>query len=756
MQPGAVRANPEASVTGEDKQATHLVRVVVDGSSDLVFDYAVPPDLSIEAGCRVRVPLRNRSATGTVLAVNEIDRAKQTFQLRFIDQLIDPEPLITPVLMRMARWMSAYYVTPLETVIRSFLPTSVRQEKVKAKQQKAVRLLGVSDEEREKLEKRAPKQFIALALLERAGGTVPLKEIGAAANSLVKKGFAELVDLEVRRDPEAETEFTPSEALTLSDQQSQALRQIVEQIEKPEEKPPALLYGVTGSGKTEVYLQAVQHALDLGKTVIVLVPEIALTPQTIQRFKSRFAHRQAEVAVLHSHLSQGERFDEWHRIRKGKARVVIGARSGVFAPLPDLGLIIVDEEHEGAYKQDSAPRYQGRDLAVLRAHMEKCAIVLGSATPSLESFQNVRSGKYDLLQMKDRVDGQSLPLIRITDLRLEKSRQKGGMAILSEQLRTAMEKRLESGEQIILFLNRRGFARALQCPSCGKPVECPHCAVPTTYHRTEERLICHICGHQAIVPKVCPSCQDPAIHLQGFGTEKVESVLRAVFPEARVARIDADAMRKKNALKEVLRKFKSQKIDIIIGTQMIAKGLHFPNVTLVGVLNADLSLHIPDFRAGERTFQLLTQVAGRAGRGELEGEVVVQTFTPHSPSVQFARHHDFFGYAEQDLHFRHEFGYPPFSHVAMIGTRSTHERRAQFTLETLHRKLKEASEDQGIVLGEPLPSPLIRSHGQFRFQLMLRADKAKTLSRVISQVLASLPTPEDVHVVVDMDAFDLS
>jgi primosomal protein N' (replication factor Y) len=518
---------------------------------------------------------------------------------------------------------------------------------------------------------------------------------------------------------------------------------------------PFLLLGVTGSGKTEVYLQSAQAALDLGKTVLVLVPEIALTPQTVRRFKARFSQLEDQVAVLHSNLSQGERFDEWHRIRKGHARIVIGARSAVFAPLPNLGLIIVDEEHESSYKQENPPRYHARDVAVLRAAFEPCTIVLGSATPSLESWQNSLTAKYQLLRLDQRADAHSMPLVRVIDMRLEKQKQKGQVAILSDRLRSALEQRLAKGEQSILFLNRRGFARSLQCHGCGHVCQCPHCAVSLTYHRTDERLVCHVCGHQSIVPRKCPECQNPGIALQGYGTQKVEEVLQKILPEARFARIDADAMRRKNALKDILRNFKSKKIDILIGTQMIAKGLHFPNVTLVGILNADLGLHVPDFRAGERTFQLITQVAGRAGRGALEGEVIVQTFTPHSPSIQFARKHDFDGYAEQEMEMRRQFRFPPFAHCAVLTARSTHERRAEFTLQTLHLRLKEAL-PPGISLGEVLPSPLIKSHDQFRFQITLRAHKARPLTNHVQNILQKTTLPDDVTVVFDMDAYNFS
>lgn len=739
-------------------------RVLIDGPSELVFDYAIPEGLPVVPGCRVRIPLRNKTSQGTVLDLVETP-ADLGFALRPLHSLSDPEPLITPKLLEAGRWIAGYYGCSIESVIRALLPEAVRTEDNSAKIRKVVVLPKPPDPEVvAKITKRAPKQAAILALLAHAADhRIALADLGdgasASVKSLAKQGLVELLEEEVRRDPEADgvEEILPDSPLPLNPEQEVALAVVLESLRTPhsEVRLPILLHGVTGSGKTEVYLQAARRTLEMGKTVLVLVPEIALTPQTVRRFRSRFADMQDQVAVLHSNLSQGERFDEWHRIRKGKARIVIGARSAVFAPLPDLGLIIVDEEHENSYKQDQIPRYHGRDVAVLRASLEGCTIVLGSATPSLESFQNTLEGKYRLLRLMKRADGQSLPLIRILDMRLESKKHKGGMAILSDRLRTALEQRLAKNEQSILFLNRRGFARSLQCPSCGYVCMCPHCSVALTYHREDERLMCHICGHQAVVPRKCPECRDPAIALQGFGTQKVEEVLAKVLPQAKIARIDADAMRKKNALRDLLNAFQARKIDVLVGTQMIAKGLHFPNVTLVGILNADIGLHVPDFRAGERTFQLMTQVAGRAGRGELEGEVIVQTFTPHSPSIQFARHHDFDGFAEQELEFRRQFEFPPFAHCAMLTSRSTHERRAEFTLQTLHRRLTEDC-PPGISLGEPMPSPLVRSHGQFRFQLMLRCAKARVLTRHVQQVLQKTPLPEDVTVVFDMDAWSFT
>ncbi len=743
------------------------VKVLIDGPSELIFDYALPEGVSARPGCRVKVPLRNTSATGTILDIGSTQSS--AFKLKPVTSLIDPEPVVTEKLIQLARWMAGYYGTPLEQIMRSMLPGAVRQETHSAKTHLVATLVEMPDPEAlDKLSRRAPRQHTILSLLEKSG-PISLNDLGGASvrgsvKSLEDAGYLSVQPHEIRRDPDAGDVFLESTPHKLNLGQRYAYEEICASVDSfldPDLDPeatsnfpkPILLHGVTGSGKTEVYLQAAQHCLDRGKSVLVLVPEIALTPQTVQHFKSRFSALHDQVAVLHSNLSQGERFDEWHRIRKGEAMVVVGARSAVFAPLPSPGLIIVDEEHENTYKQENPPKYQGRDLAVVRGNLERCQVVLGSATPSLESFQNAQSGKYNLVRLTERADGQSLPLIRVVDMRNETRKQKGGPAILSERLRTDMEKKLEAGQQVILFLNRRGFARSLQCPSCGHVCECQHCAVPLTYHRTEERLICHLCGYQSIVPRACPKCHDRSILLQGYGTQKVEEVLKKVFPSARLARLDADTARKKNALRNTLRDFRARKIDILLGTQMIAKGLDFPNVTLAGILNADLSLHAPDFRAGERTFQLLTQVAGRSGRGEMEGEVIIQTFTPHSPSVQFARHHDYEGFADQEYDFRQQFNFPPFTHAALLTSKCSHERLAEFTLQNLHQRLS-TNLPGGIELGAPNPAPTPRSHGLFRFQLLIRSDNPRVLSRHVQQVLSATTLPEEVSLVFDMDAYD--
>ena len=520
-----------------------------------------------------------------------------------------------------------------------------------------------------------------------------------------------------------------------------------------------LLHGVTGSGKTEVYLQAIARTLEMGKGAIVLVPEISLTPQTVERFKARFSSgsHQTQVAVLHSHLSAGERHDEWHKIRKGRARIVIGARSAIFAPVDPLGLIIVDEEHEHSYKQEEAPRYNARDVAVVRGLAEDAVVVLGSATPSLESYHNAKKGKYRLLELPHRADNAKMPIVRIVDMRQTAKKQKD-QTVLSPQLKEAILQRLEKKEQVMLFLNRRGYATSLQCPQCGYIAQCPNCSVSLTYHRAEQKLCCHICRHEAAAPTVCPekSCRNPAIRFAGLGTEKVESTLTRLFPHARISRMDSDTLKRKDDFRRILGDFRTGKIDILVGTQMIAKGLHFPNVTLVGIIHADLGLHIPDFRAGERTFQLLTQVAGRAGRGDVEGEVWVQAFTPFHPSIQYARRHDFLGFYEQEIEFREQLRYPPFSRIALLTFRGRNEEKAEFTANHFRKELDALVKDfPDLTISGPAPAPLAKAEKNFRFQIMLRVGQMSRLSKRMNDFIQKSQLPDDVLMSIDVDPVNL-
>ncbi len=747
----------------ETPPATKQVALVLIDGTELEFDYAVPAELEdkVDRGSRVRVQLRNHPATGTVIGVHSIEQA-QVKRLRPLKSLIDPRPILTSKLLELGRWMADYYCASMEAVMRAMLPESVRSNLHKPKEIKVVRLLRPpTEDERNALAARAPKQSEVLAKLAAESGPIPLAALNAAAvkGLLTKWKDRPIIVVEeavLDRDPHGDDEFLPTSPLPLNAEQQSCLAEILAAVQNPGNSRPLLLYGVTGSGKTEVYLQAAQRVLDMGKSVLVLVPEISLTPQTVDRFKSRFAHMQHQVAVLHSQLNQGERFDEWHKIARKQSRIVIGARSAIFAPLEDLGLILVDEEHENSYKQDQPPRYQGRDVAVVRATLEGCAIVLGSATPSLESFHNTQRGKYQLMRMMQRADACQLPLVRIIDMRHEskKGKRTGQVAIISERLRMAIDQRLQRGEQTILFLNRRGYAKSVLCQACGHSIQCAHCSVTLRLHQEEQVLICHICGYRKASPRKCPQCSDPAIFLAGFGTERVEEALSRIFPKARTARVDADSMQQRHRLRDTLFDFKSGKLDILLGTQMIAKGLHFPNVTLVGILNADLTLHIPDFRSGERTFQLLTQVAGRAGRGEQAGEVIVQTFTPHSPSIQFARHHDFDGYAAQELEFRRECGHPPFGHAVLVTVRSENKDLAEFGIQTLAEKIAKSLPPE-IAMGAPCPSPLERSHNQWRYQMLFRAKSAPVITRHLLPILAKERRQGEMIVTLDVDPVDL-
>ncbi len=510
------------------------------------------------------------------------------------------------------------------------------------------------------------------------------------------------------------------------------------------------MYGVTGSGKTEVYLQAIQHVLNKGLGALVLVPEIALTPQTMERFVGRFG---GQVAILHSRLSEGERHDEWYRMLRGEARIVVGARSAVFAPVRNLGLIVVDEEHEPSYKQEEAPRYHARDVAVVRGLKERCAVMLGSATPALESWWNARSSKYRLAELPHRVDHQQMPLMRVVDMRVE-AQQTGHGGIFSRELLDAMRLRLERAEQTILFLNRRGFATSLLCPKCGYVARCDHCSVSCTYHRTEHRLRCHICGVDRAVPERCPGCGDPAYRFAGAGTQRIESIVEKCFPKAVVQRLDADVTRGKDAYDRILGDFRQGKTHILIGTQMIAKGLHFPNVTLVGVIHADTGLHMPDFRAGERTFQLLAQVAGRAGRGDVAGEVIVQTHTPFHPAIQAARRMDLHGFCDQELEFRRELSYPPFSHLVCLLFKGPSEERLSFFASAASAGLRQ-SLGEGVTVSDPVPAPLARAKGLYRYQVLLRSSSTGRMARAIARLQQSLRLPDDISLSVDVDPVSL-
>jgi primosomal protein N' (replication factor Y) (superfamily II helicase) len=778
-----------------------IARVSLEIALRKEFDYLIPPGLAgqVEVGSRVQVPFGPRKILGCVTALAEESAHSN---LKPILKVIGAQTLVTPKVLKLARWIGEYYCCAPEIALKSVLPEAIRKEKEGWKKQLFVRALPVSGEF-PKLPKRQQevwniieerREILLTELLELVETTA------ATVRKLEDRGLVELAPQISERDPYAREHILPSQPLALNPAQAKALKEIIgaldgccstrvpqvevgaaQQKSNPQNSSHVfLLHGVTGSGKTEVYLQALEHTLAQGKGAIVLVPEISLTPQTVERFKARFSSgpQQTLVAVLHSHLSAGERHDEWHKIRQGRARIVIGARSAIFAPVEPLGLIVVDEEHEHTYKQEETPRYHARDVAIMRGQMENAVVVLGSATPSLESYYNCKKGKYTLLELRERVDDQKMPHVRVVDMR-QAARGEKGIPIFSPQLKEAIHQRLERKEQTILFLNRRGYSTSLQCPKCGYVAQCPNCSLALTFHRQEQKLCCHICGHVERVPSVCPNekCKNPAIRFAGTGTQRVEETLAKLFPQARVKRMDADTMKRKDDYRKVLGDFRTGKTDILVGTQMIAKGLHFPNVTLVGIIYADLALHQPDFRAGERTFQLLTQVAGRAGRGDVEGEVFVQAFAPFHPAIQYARRHDFVGFYEQEIEFREQLKYPPVSRVALLTLKGRNEDKVKFSAEHLRKVFEfavhspqsvvgtaNANPDSGLKSGDfrdliiagPAPAPLLRAETFYRYQIMLRTRAMSKLSQALAKIIETLALPENVTLTVDIDPVGLT
>ncbi len=733
---------------------------------DKILHYRVPDPLidSVAVGTLVRVPLGRRQMLGLVGTLGApVDFPVE--RLKAVLQVVYPFPAIPADLLALAKWMGSYYACPLDGVIEGMLPAPVRAGAAMKEETLLVLARRLTDEESARLEKRAPQQFRLYRFLEPQ--LVPLNKqrvlsrlglSAAVVTALVKSGAIRQESRRVERvayvDGVEASERVASLAPMLNPEQRAAVQRISEGLAR-EVFGVSLLHGVTGSGKTEVYLHAIEQALKGGGGVIFLVPEVALTPQTVARLRSRLEaiapdHR---CVVWHSHLSEGERLDGWLALAKGEARVVVGARSAVFAPVRNLRLIVVDEEHEPAYKQDETPRYHGRDVAVMRAKLNRAVCVLGSATPSLESYSNALSGRYELLRLTERVDSRKLPHIQVVDMKIEVMRQRG-LTTLSRVLVDAMHARFERREQTILFINRRGYSSSMLCTKCGHAEECRHCSITMTYHRSDETIRCHLCGDSRPAPSRCPKCGAPDIRWKGLGTQRVEESVRRVLPKARIERIDADTMAKKNRFRELLGEFRTGKIDVLVGTQMIGKGLDFPNVTLVGLVDADISMHIPDFRANERTFQLLVQVAGRAGRGDRAGEVVVQTFTPQSETIQFSRHADFEGFAESELRMRQQFRYPPYRHLIHHLFRGPSEEKLKFYAEQWARLVEKTFGDR-VELRGPSPSPIERIKDHYRWQLWYFTASISKIIGELSELRSGFAWPDDVVQVLDVDPSNL-
>ncbi len=726
------------------------------------YDYLVNPSdrHRLQPGMRVKVPLGNRRQPIISWCIKVETTSRTSHKLREIAEILDEKPLCDDALVRIVLWMGHYYQAPAGQVFDTLIPSSVRS--LAGTREKTYYSPSAEAKNADVVESLPVKQKAVLMSLIRASNPMTAAELmlkAQCSQDPIKRLLQKkLLETESRRELQSVTskrwQLDDGEAerkLQLTDDQSNALHQIVESIDANVQKT-LLLHGVTGSGKTEIYIRAIEHVVKFGRGAIVLVPEISLTPQTRGRFERRFK----SVAVLHSQMTPAERHYQWQRIKNGEVQVVVGPRSAVFAPFPRLGLIILDEEHDASFKQDTQPRYHARKVAHARSKSLGIPLLLGSATPSLESWQATATGHAELLSLSGRVNTLPMPEVQLVDLRIREERTKGS---ISRPLHHAIDETLKEKGQIMLLLNRRGFATSIQCPACGHVVSCPDCDLPLTHHRDGSKAICHYCDFTIATPPWCPACRFDGIRYGGLGTQKLEVEIQNRFPDATIARMDSDTMRRPGSHQKVLSAFRSGEIDILLGTQMIAKGLDFPNVLLVGVINADSALHFPDFRAAERTFQLVTQVAGRTGRGDRPGRVVVQTFTPEHPAIQAASRHDYIKFAKQELINRQRFNYPPFGSVGRIIIRGPDERLTESVAESLVKRLEaaRANFDTKVRILGPAPPPITRLRGKYRFHILLQSVNPSALGETIRRGTDQFRVPDksDIQFVVDIDPLDM-
>jgi primosomal protein N' (replication factor Y) len=740
-----------------------FVRVAVPVPALDSLTYSLPDEFPVPpAGSRVLVPVGSRILTGCVVAA---DGVEDVSRVKPIVEILDRDAFLPEDVVRLATWVAEYYASGIgEALATAMPPLAAGKAGVRGAEFRTVRLAQVTaqglDVAGRSLTEEAGgtplrlgvRQREALALLAAAPDgldTAALALRGISSQALGRLASLGLVSFSRRRlerDPFPAASAVPplTATLVLTREQQAALARLQE-LAATHAFHAALLHGVTGSGKTEIYLRLAAAVRAAGRGVLLMVPEIALTPGVAEAFRSAFGER---VAIQHSGLSDGERHDQWHRIRRGDVDVVVGTRSAVFAPIANLGLLIVDEEHDSSYKQEESPRYHGRDVAVMRARQAGALVVLGSATPSMESYQNALSRRYSLVTLDRRVLDRPLAEVRIVDMREEYAAH-GPDVVLSGALSGAMAERLAKGEQAIVLLNRRGFASSVFCRQCGATLDCPNCSVSLTVHRAANRARCHYCNYSTVVPKACANCAGPYIELIGFGTERIEAEVREQFPAARVARVDRDTIRKRGAIAGILTRFARRELDVLVGTQMIAKGHDFPRVTLVGVISADVGLGLADFRAGERTFQLLTQVAGRAGRGDIRGEAIVQTLFPNHYSIQYACRQDYSGFFQQELKFRQAMQYPPA--VALVNAvvkGRTHQGALKDAAEVV-LALRSNPMPSFRVLG-PAPAPLSRLKGEHRAQFFLKGSSRAAMRQALLGALASRPEIKR-RTIVDVD-----
>ena len=720
-----------------------IAEIVINRSAkrlNRTFDYNIPKDLEelIMIGSTVLVPFGKNSALeeGYVINIKE----KTTYEVKDIAKI---KHNLTEQQIELAKWMAKRYFCNISDCIKQMLTPGTKSKKQENNiQDKTINVVYLKKEideiqfdiEMGKIKSEKQKKILQF-LKNNDGVTVPEIEMftgrtRAIVKTLEKNGYVEIVEKKVERDPLANKKIEKTENLELTEEQQKAY-DLVSQKMQEEKYEQFLLYGVTGSGKTEVYLQLIGEALKQNKTAIVLVPEISLTPQMLDRFIARFGKE--EIAVIHSKLSIGERYDEWNKIKEGKAKIVIGARSAIFAPVQNIGIIIIDEEHDSSYKSEAVPKYDAKEIAKKLAKENKCPLILGSATPDLNTYYKAKQGKITLLELTHRANNSKLPEVEIVDLKMELAN--GNRTMLSVKLHDAIEKNLQEKRQTILFLNRRGYSTFIMCRECGYTVKCKNCNISMTYHKTENKLKCHYCGYEENVVTVCPECKSTKIRYFGTGTQKLEQEINKIFPQATTIRMDVDTVTKKNSHEEILNKFRNENIDILIGTQMVVKGHHFPNVTLVGVIAADSSLNIDDYRANERTFQLLTQVAGRAGREKLDGRVIIQTYTPDNFSIICAKKQDYEMFYNTEIALRKQLNYPPFCDIILIGFNSLSEKEIIEVSQRVYMELKNnLNKDEFNVL-KPMPSPIDKIQNKFRWRIIIKGIMTPYANEVLNNCL---------------------
>ena len=739
------------------------------------FDYNIPKEIEelILVGSKVLVPFGNggKLTEGFVVGIKE----KSEFEVKDIAKL---EENLTDKQIALAKWMAKRYFCNVSDCIKLMLTPGTRNKnKEKRIQDKKINTVFLKKNieeieleiQNEKIKSDKQKRILNF-IKDNEGATIPDIEMftdcsRAIVNTLIKNGYLEIVEKKIERNPLLGRDCEKSHKLQLTEEQEEAFKSVEKAINEEKYKQ-FLLYGVTGSGKTEVYLQLIEKVLEIGKNAIVLVPEISLTPQMLDRFISRFG--KDEIAILHSKLSIGERHDEWERIREKKAKIVIGARSAIFAPIENIGIIIIDEEHDNSYKSETNPRYNAKEIAKILSKENNAPLVLGSATPDIVTFynsqnvideniqKNINRTKIQLLELTKRANNSSLPKVEIIDLKQELAN--GNRSMLSMELYNSIEENLKQKRQTILFLNRRGYSTFIMCRNCGYIVKCPNCNISMTYHSYERRLKCHYCGHEEKIVNICPECHSDKIRYFGTGTQKLEQEIHKQFPNASTIRMDIDTVTKKNSHEEILNKFRNDNIDILIGTQMVVKGHHFPNVTLVGVIAADSSLNIDDYRANERTFQILTQVAGRAGRENLPGKVVIQTYNPDNFSIICAQKQNYNMFYETEIELRKQLKYPPFCDIILIGFNSYNEIEIKNISNKMYQYLVQRLNNEQFKIFRPMPCPIDKIQNRYRWRIIIKGKMTEEANGILNACLKEIyqENIKDTRISIDVNPNNMS